>query len=140
MFRRIIGQMSALALAVFLPALPVLAGLGTGAGSPSNLASKFSTLEGAIRTIFGFVILLAAVVFVILFLVGGVQYLTAAGNEEATGKAKRLLVDAIVGLVIVLAAWAVGNFVLSQLIGPVTLEGTTTPGAGGGGGTPAPPS
>lgn len=78
-------------------------------------ATGFGDLGSVINKIFNFVIILAGIIFVILFLVGGVQYLTAAGNEEQTGKAKRLLVDAIVGLVIVLAAWAIGNFVLKQL-------------------------
>ena len=56
-------------------------------------------------------------IFVILFLVGGVQYLTSAGNEEASTKAKKLLTDAMIGLVIVLASWAVANWILNGLGG-----------------------
>jgi len=56
-------------------------------------------------------------VFVILFLVGGVQYLTSAGNEESATKAKKLLTDAVIGLVIVLASWAVANWILNGLGG-----------------------
>lgn len=86
----------------------------TNVTAPTN-TGLFQNLSQTINTIFSFVILLAGIIFVILFLVGGVQYLTAAGNDEQTGKAKKLLVDAIVGLVLVLAAWAIGNFVLDQL-------------------------
>lgn len=122
--------------------LPVLAGLS--GGKPTQNVGGFGDLGSSIQTIFNFVIVLAAVIFVILFLVGGVQYLTAAGNEEATGKAKRLLVDAIVGLVIVLAAWAVGNFILDQLgLKNVNLQGGASSGAGtsgtGGGSVVTPP-
>lgn len=98
--------------------------------TPSSVAGgQFSDLGASIQTIFNFTILIVGIIFVILFLVGGVQYLTAAGNEEQTGKAKRLLVDAVVGLVIVLAAWAVGNFILGRLGVGVT---TGNQGAGGG--------
>lgn len=111
-------------------AAPAMAAL-TGPSAPTA-AGGFSDLTTSINTIFNFVIVLGAVVFVILFLVGGIQYLTAAGNEEATGKAKRLLVDAIVGLVLVLAAWAIGNFILDRLGVSVSTSGGAAGGGGGG--------
>lgn len=82
---------------------------------PSNVPTKFSTVQQAISTIFDFVIILAGVIFIILILIGGIQYLTAAGNEEGTGKAKKLIVDGIIGLAITLAAWAIGIFILRQV-------------------------
>lgn len=84
-------------------------------GEPENILPGFKTVQGVIKTIFNLVIIIAGTIFVILLLVGGIQYLTAAGNEEATGKAKKLIVDSVVGLIIVLAAWAIGTFVISRL-------------------------
>jgi len=81
----------------------------------TGLNQKWWSLGGSITSLFNFVLGIAGFIFVILFLVGGVQYLTAAGNEEATGKAKKLLVDAIIGLVIVLIAWAVSTYIFSSL-------------------------
>ncbi len=83
--------------------------------NPTGVPSTFKTLDNAVSTIFNVVILIAGIVFVILFLVGGIQYLTASGNEESSGKARKLLVDAIIGLIIVLAAWAVGGWIIEQL-------------------------
>lgn len=80
--------------------------------------SRFGSVNEAVNTIFNTVIAAAAAIFVILLLVGGVQYLSAAGNEEATAKAKKLLVDAVIGLIIVLAAWAIGRFILSRFFQP----------------------
>jgi len=60
------------------------------------------------------VIVAAGAIFVILLLVGGIQYLTGSGNEEATGKAKKMMIDAVIGLIIVLAAWAIGQWVLGR--------------------------
>lgn len=86
-------------------------------GEPGEIANKpgFQSVTAVIRTVFNLVIIIAGTIFVILLLVGGIQYLTAAGNEEATGKAKRLIVDSIVGLIIVLAAWAIGTFIIGRL-------------------------
>ncbi|MBI3495379.1 hypothetical protein HY065_02020 [Candidatus Berkelbacteria bacterium] len=91
--------------------------------TPSAIStSGFRDIPTAIRTIFNTVIAAAGAIFVVLLLVGGVQYLSAAGNEEATAKAKKLLVDAIIGLIIVLAAWAIGQFVLTKFqVNPNTI-------------------
>ncbi len=86
-----------------------------GLQRPNAVPGNFSNVTRAIQTIFNVVIAAAGAIFVVLLLVGGIRYLTSAGNEDETGKAKRLLVDAIIGLVIVLAAWAIGNFVLDRL-------------------------
>lgn len=84
---------------------------------PTAVPSTFSNFGQSIRTIFSVVILIAAVAFVVLFLVGGIMYLTSSGNEESSGKARKLLIDAIIGLVIVLASWAIGGWIINQLTG-----------------------
>jgi len=85
--------------------------------TPDKLrGTGFTDLSDAIAKIFNISITVAGVIFVLLFLFGGIQYLAAAGNEENTNKAKRLLIDAVVGLVIVVVSWAVGTYVL-QLLG-----------------------
>lgn len=61
-------------------------------------------------------IALAATLFFIMLLVGGLQYLTSGGYEEQATKAKNTLTWAIVGLVIVLSSWAVLNFLLSRVL------------------------
>lgn len=90
--------------------------LGQDVRTPNKLrGTGFSNISDAIGSIFNIAITVAGVVFVLLFLIGGIQYLAAAGNEENTNKAKRLLIDAVVGLVIVVISWAVGTYVLSLL-------------------------
>ena len=122
-------------LMVFLAtATPVLAANIAGA-TPTVGQGKVGDLGAVITLIFNFVITIGGIIFVILFLVGGIQYLTAAGDTEATGKAKKILVDAIIGLVIILAAWAIGNFIL-DFLGLTNLS--TTGRAGGGIGGPNP--
>ncbi len=64
-----------------------------------------------IRTAISFLGILA-VVFV---LYGGFLYMTAGGNDDKVKRAKKVFTSAIIGLVIVLSAFAIVQFVLSQL-------------------------
>jgi hypothetical protein len=43
--------------------------------------------------------------------------MTAAGNEDSVADAKKILIAAVIGLVIILAAWAITNFVITQFLG-----------------------
>ncbi len=72
-----------------------------------------------LKTLFTFVFGAAGVVFVILFLVGGIQYLTSAGNEEASTKAKKLLIDAVIGLVIVVISYAAATWIIRGIGGEI---------------------
>lgn len=83
----------------------------------------FQNLGDLITGGFNLVIIVAGVAFVVLFLIGGVMYLTSAGNEDGTKKARSLLLDAVIGLVLVVIAWAVGNYVLDLLNIQVDTDG-----------------
>lgn len=79
-----------------------------------GLPSTFSSLPNTIATIFRVVITLSGAIFMVILLIGGVMYLVNAGAEEGTTKAKRVMINAIIGLIITLSAWAVGLFILGQ--------------------------
>jgi hypothetical protein len=52
------------------------------------------------------------VVFLVLIIYGGFMWMTAQGNEEQVGKAKKIIVNSVVGTVIVMLAYAITFFVL----------------------------
>jgi len=83
-------------------------------GTPGSVG-KWSSLAVILPRIFDIAAGLAGILFVLLLLLGGVQYLASLGEEEATTKARKLMLNAGIGLVIVLSAWAVGNYVLRLL-------------------------
>ena len=55
------------------------------------------------------------VVAVVIILAGGFKWMVSGGQEEKVGEARQLIVAGIIGLVIVLAAYAIASFVISQL-------------------------
>lgn len=81
----------------------------------AQLPDKFKSIPETVDLIFSTVIVFSGVVFMLMLLFGGVTYLVSAGNEEGTARAKKIMINAMIGLVITLAAWAVGKFILITL-------------------------
>lgn len=63
---------------------------------------------------------LLGVLFVVLLTYGGFLWLTSAGEEEKAKKARDLIVNSLIGIFIVIAAYSLAYFVLSRLAPAVT--------------------
>jgi len=55
------------------------------------------------------------VIAVAIVLMGGFKWMTAGGNEDKVSEAKKLLGAGVIGLAIVLAAWAVSTFIINSI-------------------------
>lgn len=62
------------------------------------------------------------IVAVIIVLYGGVLWMTAAGNDERVGTAKKVLFSGLIGLIIILSAFALTQFVINQLLGATGFQ------------------
>ncbi|MFH1225844.1 MAG: Ig-like domain-containing protein, partial [bacterium] len=68
-----------------------------------------------------------------LVLYAGYLWMTSGGDEEKVRKAKKILINAVIGLAIILSAWGITLFILNKLGGATGLFNTNTdPGTGGG--------
>ncbi len=115
----IIGAASVLMLlaAMFVPQL---AGaqtndvFGLQYGKQTGLAAQDprQTVALIIRIFMGFL----GTIAIVIILIGGFKWMTAGGNDEKVGEAKKLIASGIIGLIIILSAYAITNFVLTQLI------------------------
>lgn len=54
-------------------------------------------------------------IFLILMIYGGFIWMTAGGNDMKVIKAKKIIVQATIGVIIVLSAYAITTFVLQAL-------------------------
>ncbi|HOX60750.1 MAG TPA: pilin [Candidatus Magasanikbacteria bacterium] len=117
-----------------LVAVPVLAdpfGLDDTANA-SGLAGYGTNIPVMIGNILGSILGLVAVIFFALMLYGGVLWMTARGDDSQTKKATGTITAAIIGIMIVLASYAITSFVFNSIGQP----GTVASGAlGGGSGT-----
>lgn len=74
-------------------------------------------LSEIIGNIIQIVLSLLGLVAVVLIIIGGFQWMTSGGNEEKIKSAKKLMGSALVGLVIVILAYAIAAFVIGKLSG-----------------------
>jgi hypothetical protein len=79
-------------------------------------AKLVPAIASIIRVAMGFL----GIIAVIIILLGGFKWMTAAGNDEKVKEAKKLIVSGIIGLVIILSAYAIANFVITQITGELS--------------------
>jgi cbb3-type cytochrome oxidase subunit 3 len=89
-------------------------------GGGFNTSATFETIISKVITM---VLELMGVIFLILAIYGGFKWMTAAGNEESVEKAKKTITNAILGLVIVLAAYAIVKFIV-EIFGVIAFKST----------------
>lgn len=76
-----------------------------------------SSIPARIGNIISYALGFVGVVFLILMIAGGLMWMTAAGNDERVNKAKSLITNAVIGMVIVFSAYAITYFVTETLLG-----------------------
>ena len=79
---------------------------------PEKNDTLIPTVMGIIKVVLGVLGFVAAVMIIF----GGVQYVTSAGDAAKVAKAKNTIIFAVVGLVISLLAFAIVNFVLTDIL------------------------
>ena len=104
-----------------VPALVGAAGFDPGLNfiRNANLGAERDPREMAmdiIKLILGFL----GIIALVLILLGGFKWMLAAGNEEKVEEAKKLLWAGLIGLILILAAFAISNFVISSLMNVTT--------------------
>ena len=72
-------------------------------------------LTSIIPTIINIAMYAVGIISVIILIVAGIMYATAAGDEAKAKKAQKAIVGAIIGLVIAILAWTITNFVYGAL-------------------------
>lgn len=85
----------------------------------TEIGSAYGNNNIDIRLIIARIILIIlgflGVIFFALTIYAGFRYMTAAGNEDQTKKAVSQIKDSVIGLIIVLASWALTTYILRAL-------------------------
>lgn len=125
---------------LLLPAHLVLAdGLGDAqAGLGQAASGNFNTnrnIRDYIAILIKGALSLLGAIFIVLIVLAGFKWMTSAGNSSKIDEAKSTIVNSVIGLAVVLAAYAIVNFVLQALQDSVSNSGGFNDGGGGGGNT-----
>lgn len=96
------------------PVINRLEDIGAKQG-PYEVANELSLSE-IIGTVISAALALIGAIFLALMLYAGYHWMTARGEEEKVEKAKDTINRAVVGLIIVVGAYAIWQFILGELI------------------------
>jgi len=98
------------------PALVQAQDYGLNATADAAKLPKDATpIQSRVGSIVGIALSFVGVIFLILMIYAGVMWMTAAGNETQVSKAKDIIIASVIGLVIVLSAYAITYFIGNAL-------------------------
>jgi len=113
------GFIIASLIVLFTTVTPTLAFLDQG----PNLGLEYGAATGlgqvdpraAAANIINIALGLLGIIAVAIIVYAGFKWMTSAGNEEAVKSAKSTLIAATIGLVIILSAYIIANFVILNI-------------------------
>lgn len=79
-------------------------------GAPVDIRTSISNI---INMVLGFL----GVIFLILIIIAGFNYMTAGGNDEKVKKAITQISQAVIGLIVVLSAWGLTLLIMRMVVG-----------------------
>ena len=114
MFTKFIVSSFIFVLAFSFCVIPAMAQpeLGLNYATNLGLASQEGDVRDTAVDIVKYLMTFLGIIAVVVILLGGFKWMTAGGNEDKVAEAKKLLVAGMVGLVIILAAFAIVTFVI----------------------------
>jgi hypothetical protein len=84
-------------------------------------ANLVDTIAQIIRIALGFL----GVIAVVIILLGGFKWMTAGGADPKVQEAKKLIFSGVIGLVIIIAAYAIASFVIESIVTATTSSTTS---------------
>lgn len=93
----------------------VLDSLAGGAGYSTEQASSDTFLAETIGSIIGIILEIIGIIFLLFMIYGGWIWMKAKGNVEQATRAKNILIDSIIGILIIMAAYIFTFFILKSL-------------------------
>lgn len=97
---------------------------------PTNIIG-INNIVLIVQAVIRFILVVAFVIAFVMLLIGGVRWILAGGDEKAVASARSTITAALIGLVIVLVAYAIIRLVeiffnVSIITGGVTIPNVTT--------------
>lgn len=95
-----------------------IANFGTGYGVDIGLGTQDVrvTVANIIRVVLG----ILGIVVTLIIIAGGFRWMTAGGNEESVAQAKRIISAGVIGLLIIVVAYALSTWIFSVILSATT--------------------
>ena len=110
-----VGAGGAALAGVLVFAFSALAQVDTAADVASTAGFGDADLVTIIGKVIGIALSVVGIVFLVLIIYAGYTWMTAGGDPKRVDKAKQILINATVGLVLTLSAYAISSFIINAL-------------------------
>ncbi len=90
----------------------IAAGLEATGNETYGSSNDITTIIG---NLIGVILSLTGIIFLVITVYAGVLYMTAAGEADKIKKAKGMLVSSLIGIVIIISAYALTSFIVGAL-------------------------
>lgn len=84
---------------------------GSAVGGELVESAQGITFSGLVSGALSMILVVAAIVFFFILVIGGVKWIMSGGDKAHTEAARNQITAALVGLVIVFAAWAIAGLI-----------------------------
>jgi hypothetical protein len=74
-----------------------------------------TTLTGFILRVINIALALAGLIAVLFLIIGGFRYITAGGNSEYSDQAKKIILNAVIGIIVIILSFVVVRVVSNTL-------------------------
>jgi len=74
-----------------------------------------TSITGFIMKIINIALGIAGLIAVLFLIIGGFRYITSAGNEETAEQAKKIIVNAIIGVVVIILSFVIVRVISNAL-------------------------
>jgi len=111
-----VAQVTGLVLSLSLALAPMAyaAFVTPGCGS-TNLPCETNASSLILRVI-NIALEVAGLVAVLFLIIGGFRYITSAGNEETAEQAKKIIINAIIGIVVIILSFVIVRVISNALV------------------------
>ncbi|MFH0840407.1 MAG: hypothetical protein V1865_00260 [bacterium] len=89
---------------------------GVASGAYNTGSTDKYSISNLAGTIVNVALGMLGVLFVILIIYAGFLWMTSSGDKEKVDKSTKIIMASIIGLIIIVAAYAIWNFVLIRII------------------------
>jgi len=80
------------------------------------------TMPVLIGRFIGIMLGLIGIIFIVYLVWAGIMYMTAAGDDTKVKKAKQMINQSIIGIIIMVSSYALSSFIISQLTTAVSVN------------------
>lgn len=109
--------LSALLLALFVSVgTPVLAQTDELTATATEAEFGSADLLTIVGTIIKVFLGLLGIIFLVIFIYSGYLWMTAGGDDKQVMRAKQMLINAVIGIVIILFAYGITSFIINALL------------------------